>query len=215
MKKTKAMFYFLLASVLIFAPFAFAGQQTGAGERTQSMRQGMEKPYESGMESGYRTGQKTGGYNHHKTGAGMTSKRADQILGKTVVGEDGTNLGTLQDLVIFGKGIVHYGVLNLEGQEDQYVAIPFTFLESREGQESLVLHMDSQKVLEAPTFSLQEITDWDNSEIGQQVHSYYGMEMENGASMMKEHHGQGSPHGSMMEPGTGKAPESGMRDTRQ
>lgn len=204
MKKTGLSIIVLLASILIFFPLAYAGQQTGAEAP------GTGKAKESGMKTGYHEGEYMKGYHHQKAGVGMKSKRAEQILGKPVASEDGTSLGTLHDLVIFGKGVVHYGILALEDPKDQYVAIPFTFLESRDEEESLVLHMDAEKIQGAPKFSLQEITDWDNSEIGEKVHSYYGAGMMKGMGMdMKKGHPD-YPHGKKALPGTGKAPESGM-----
>lgn len=119
-------------------------------------------------------------YAGNKMGGSMETKRAGQILGKSVISQDGKTLGILHDLVIFGKGFVHYGILALEGRKDEYVAIPFNALESRNEKDMLVLHMDFEKVKGAPSFSMKEITDWDNSEIGDKVHSYFGMEKKKG-----------------------------------
>jgi hypothetical protein len=67
--------------------------------------------------------------------------------------------------------------------------------------------MDAEKVKGAPTFSMEEITDWDNSEIGDKVHRYFGMEMKEGHPQIME----GYPHGEKQVPDTGKVPESGMQ----
>ncbi len=119
-------------------------------------------------------------YAGDKMGGSMETKRAGQILGKSVISQDGKNLGILYDLVIFGKGFVHYGILALEDRKDEYIAIPFYALESQNEKDMLVLHMDFEKVKGAPSFSMKEITDWDNSEIGDKVHNYFGMEMKKG-----------------------------------
>jgi hypothetical protein len=117
------------------------------------------------------------GYHHKKMGTAMETKQAGQILGKSVVSQDGKPLGVLHDLVIFGKGFVHYGILALEGKNDEYVAIPFNLLGGLDDQDRLLLQMDYEKVQGAPSFSMEEITDWGNSEIGEKVHTYFKNEM--------------------------------------
>jgi sporulation protein YlmC with PRC-barrel domain len=174
MEKAGIKFFLLLTSALFVILLTYAeglmGSQYAASEVGHGLESGLK------IAASHDKTQKEEGYHHHKAGDPMESKQAKQILDKSVISEDGENLGTLHDLVIFGKGIVHYGVLALEDREDEYVAIPFNALESRD-DDTLVLHMNAEKVKGAPTFSMEEITDWDNSNIGDKVHRYFGKEM--------------------------------------
>jgi sporulation protein YlmC with PRC-barrel domain len=174
MEKAGIKFFLLLTSAIFVILITYAegvfGSQYAASEEDQGIKTSFR------IASSHDNQKYKEGYHHNKAGGPMESKRAKQILEKSVISEDGENLGTLFDLVIFGKGIVHYGVLALEDRENEYVAIPFTALESRD-EDTLVLHMDAEKVKGAPTFSMEEITDWDNSEIGDKVHRYFGKEM--------------------------------------
>ncbi len=193
MKKVSLTIFVLLVSVFLTGAVVLAGQHASG----ESKNPGVGKGPESGMTPGHHKDS----YHHGKMSTSMETKTAGEILGKTVVSEDNQNLGTLHDLVIFGQGMVHYGILNLEGQKDKYVAIPFNALE-KDG-EKLVLQMKYRKVMGAPTFSLEEITDWKDSEIGEKVHSYFGMD--------KMQDRPGIPGREESVPGTGKVPEPGTR----
>ena len=201
MKKIGRTFFLLLASMTLVAFPLYAGHQMGAGKQSP----GVGKGPESGVAPGYGHSKMHGEkYHHQGMRSAMDTKRASEILGKTVVGSDGKSLGTLHDLVIFGKGSVHYGILERDNGKD-YAAIPFQYLEKLEGKENLILHMDSKKIENAPSFSLKEINDWDNSEIGDKVHGYFGMEM------MRKGPEKGFPGMEKSNPGTGKLPESGIQ----
>jgi sporulation protein YlmC with PRC-barrel domain len=174
MEKAGIKFFLLLASAIFVFLLAYAESIMGSQYTASEVGRGLE----SGLitASSHDKQNQKEGYHHHKAGEPMESKQVRQILDKSVITEDGEKLGTLHDLVIFGKGIVHYGVLALEDRENEYVAIPFNALERRD-EDTLVLHMDAEKVKGAPTFSMEEITDWDNSDIGDKVHRYFGKEM--------------------------------------
>jgi sporulation protein YlmC with PRC-barrel domain len=174
MEKAGIKFFLLLTSAIFVILLTYAEGVMGSRYAASEADQGIESTLK--IASSHENQNQKEGYHHKKAGDPMESKRAGQILEKSVISEDGENLGTLHDLVIFGKGIVHYGVLALEGRENEYVAIPFNALESRD-EDTLVLHMDAEKVKGAPAFSMEEITDWDNSEIGDKVHKYFGKEM--------------------------------------
>jgi hypothetical protein len=200
MKKINFTLSFLLVSVFLIGSLVFFNGNVGAQPKTP----GIGKGPESGMPPGHghpQKGEKT--YHHGTMSSSMETKLAKQILGKSVISQDKQNLGTLHDLAIFGKGMVHYGILALEGQKDKYVAIPFNALESADETDDLVLQMKYLKVIGAPSFSLEEITDWDNSEIGEKVHSYFGLEMMQDRPKF--------PYGEKAVPGTGKLPEPGVR----
>jgi hypothetical protein len=185
MKKAGFKFFLLLVSAAFVVLLAYAEDILGS-QHSPGVKENVQEQHQK--------------ENYHHQATSMESKRAGQILGNSVISKDGATVGTLHDLVIFGKGIVHYGILELEGETDKYIAIPFTALETRDEPETLLLRMDSEKVKGAPTFSMEEITDWDSSEIGDKVHRYFGMEMM-----------EGHPHGEKQAPDTGNVPESGMR----
>jgi hypothetical protein len=190
MKTAELKFFLLLVSAAFVVLLAYAEDLLGSQHAMPEVNHGQEQNQKEN-------------YHHGQVGDSMESKRAGQILGNTVISKDGTKLGTLHDLVIFGKGFVHYGILELEDRAEEYIAIPFEALESQDEKDTLMLQMDSEKVKGAPTFSMDEITDWDNSEIGEKVHKYFGMDM------LKGH-----PHGKKQVPSTGDVPESGMQDTQ-
>jgi sporulation protein YlmC with PRC-barrel domain len=190
--------FLLLVSAIFISSLAYADDKM----ESQSATPGVKTESKSGMKTGDDSKQKEG-YHYKSMGGSMETKRAGEIIGKSVVSQDGKNLGTLHDLVIFGKGFIHYGILALEDRKDEYVAIPFNVLESGDDKDKLTLQMDSKKVKGAPSFSMEEITDWDNSEIGDKVHKYFDKEMMKGDTKY--------PHGKKPDPGTGTIPESGTR----
>lgn len=164
MRKAKFTFFILLVTAFLIGSLAISGEKVSAQPKTP----GEGKGPEPGMTPGH-------GYHHRAMPSSGETKRAKEILDKPVFSQDNQMLGTLYDLVIFGKGMVHYGILALEEQKGRYTAIPFNYLESSDEKNALVLEMKHLKVIGAPSFSLEEITDWDNSEIGEKVHRYFGM----------------------------------------
>ncbi len=129
--------------------------------------------------------------------SGISAHRASTLIGKPVVSASGATVGTVHDLVLFEGGQVRYAIIRVDNRtEEPYVPVPFNSIGSMgqgvEEAERLTVDLDGQTLANAPGFGENELARWWKTDIGEQVHGYYGSK----------------PFAT--EPGTGKGPESGI-----
>ena len=105
------------------------------------------------------------------------SVRASEYLDRSVFSRDGERIGRIEDLVFSNNGMLHYAIISTATETpNRYAVIPFGHLESTAENSMFTVRLDKEAVENAPVFSRQELADWRNPELLEEVHSYYGSE---------------------------------------
>ena len=108
--------------------------------------------------------------------------RAENLMGKNVVSQQGNDLGSIDDLVISENGEVEYIILSRGGtlgMGGEMVPVPWEAANLQRGaDDQLTADITEQQLDDAPTFD-------DYAQIGsesyeQEVHSYFGTEPRTG-----------------------------------
>ena len=200
MKKISLWAVVLLVSCMFIAIQAIAAEpkdEPGVGKGPES---GIKPGYEHQKTMGekYQNGEKYHkgeGYYHKgmmKNYHGIRGHRASELIGKDVVSADGQEIGELEDIIIFRGGRVHYGIISTG---DKYVPVPYFSLQRAEDKDQLMVNLDKEKIENAPGLNEEQLGTWWESDIGDEVHTYYGFDR-------------------MEEPGVGKGPESGFPEEK-
>ncbi len=194
--KTTRWSIIALLAIFLAIPQVFAqaleqrGKEPGIGQRPESGiyhgREITDKPYVSEEADEARVEYE-----------GASVHRASQLMGRRVVSASGETVGTLHDLVLFEGGQVHYAIILVDNKsEKQYVPVPYNSIRSigqgLESDEGLTVNLDQNTLANAPGFSENELDNLWNTDIGEEVHGYYGFR----------------PFAA--EPGVGIGPESGI-----
>jgi sporulation protein YlmC with PRC-barrel domain len=118
--------------------------------------------------------------------------QANDLIGKKVVGVNGTEIGTVENFIISGDGMVKYLLISKAGApEGELLAVPFSAIENFEGN-MVRLRITSEIVEKAPVFSKETFGPaWE-----QKINSYY-----EGTMLTPEHPAKPMPksesHGTM------------------
>ena len=175
MKKVSILISLMLCALLVATGAFAAGQQSRAGQ--------------SGMQMGQ---------------AGMQqAHRANNLMGKEVVGQGGERLGTVEDLVVDQQGQISFVVLS-SADDNKLRPILFKSLSGDPQQDQLTANIDKQRFSNAPSFEKGEWQQVLSPEWESNVYGYYGEE--SGAGGMMQHQQQrdttGTQERTMESPGT-------------
>ena len=100
------------------------------------------------------------------------------IMGATVVGADGEELGRLEDVVIdFASGQVRYAVLSFGGFlgiADKFFAVPWDALAVDPGHEQFVLNIHRELLEGAPGFDKDHWPDMADERFTHAMRAHYG-----------------------------------------
>ena len=106
--------------------------------------------------------------------------RAENLIGQSIISQQGNDLGTIDDLVITEGGQIDYIILSrggVAGMGSDLVPVPWAAANLQTGQDDqLRTDITEQQVDGAPRI---ERNNWDqiaSADYEQQVHSYYGTE---------------------------------------
>ena len=107
---------------------------------------------------------------------GRISKATD-LIGMEVRNDKGEKLGDLKDLVLdLSSGRTGFAILSIggfAGAGEKFIAVPTTAL-SRSGTHSLLLRVDKEKLLGAPSFDSAHWPDFENASWGAKIYQYHG-----------------------------------------
>lgn len=116
-------------------------------------------------------------------GGPAMSLASSDIEGETAKNLKGEKLGTVDDLVIGPDGRVQYLILARDGgilKEDRLFAIPWDMV--RIGDEAeVVIHLESEKLANAPNFGRDEWPDFDDPGVKNQYSGYFAGSAREGA----------------------------------
>lgn len=103
--------------------------------------------------------------------------RATDVLGATVKNEHGVSVGKIDDLVLdVERSRIAYGVLSFGGflgMGEKLFALPWPTLSHRGGVKEPVLHVDPERLKNAPGFDRNHWPSM-SQPWGTDIHSYYG-----------------------------------------
>lgn len=158
----------VLLGMLVMVAFAVApvyaaeegtDAQHGAGE-------GAAEDYGQDQEFGQQMGQQEG------------SIRASELMDKSVKDQQGTEIGSIKELIVSKEGEVDFLVLS--GEED-LIPVPWDQVDAQgysQEQDSLTVNVDEQTIKDAPSFTEDEWQTFTQGEMDQEVRGYYGQEQD-------------------------------------
>lgn len=146
-------------------------------------------------------------------GKGMRESSAmqvssSQMMGKTVVDNQGHRVGTVERVVSGDDGQPAYVIIS-ELTGDDLIPIPYSRTQMQ-GDQVVLSGIDQQKLDNAPRISRNELTRLDEREFRQKIHGYYQEETPGGGALHgtpgvgsgsygKETPGGGALHGTSVE----------------
>ncbi|CAN5810019.1 PRC-barrel domain-containing protein [soil metagenome] len=102
------------------------------------------------------------------------------LTGDTIVNGEGTDLGTLKDLMIdLGTGEVAYAVLargGFAGVGEKLFAVPWQLLVVDGDNKRLILDLDEEILEDSPGFDPDNWPSFSDQEWRRGVHEYFGLE---------------------------------------
>ncbi|RJQ68985.1 MAG: PRC-barrel domain containing protein [Desulfobacteraceae bacterium] len=111
---------------------------------------------------------------HSKPQTQKNVLRTGDILGRNVLTAEGAVLGTIEDLVLSEAGRIGYLVMKMD---ERLIPIPWELLRQPAGSgdsPEYILHIERQRLANAPSFSEDEWRSLRQSEWTEHVHSYFG-----------------------------------------
>ena len=110
-------------------------------------------------------------------GSGNSGLQARQVIGFQVRNEEDQYLGRVQDLIIDQQtGKVVFAVVSqpgILGFQGKWVAVPFDSFSSSQKKGVLLLHVDREKFMEAPTHEARHIPDLNDRTWVASVYRYF------------------------------------------
>lgn len=150
-------------------------QEPGAGKQQQQAEtQAMQDQQEVSQATGQ---QDTAQQDRQDTGlaaAGMEAAKADQLMGRTIVGKNGNELGTVQDKHLAQDGkTVEY--LIIKASDDKMHPLPAGLVKPEEGKQKLMADIDQEMFQNSPSFSPEEQPKLGQQQWSRQIQDYYGV----------------------------------------
>jgi len=151
---------------------------------------------------------------------GEKPERLSQVLGATVTGQQGENLGQITDFVIHpASGRIQFAVISLSdpAQAGKLTAVPWQLVRPGTSPNTFMLNADKQKLSTAPTFDATSWPDFSQPTWMQQLYSHYGVQPhrmglgERGQPGSEG--GAGSSGGAGTSGGAGSSPDQGASPT--
>jgi hypothetical protein len=145
--------------------------------------------------------------------AGM--HKADDLMGKNVVSQDGEEIGSIDNLVISEDGQVEYIILSrggMLGVGGDMVPVPCEAANLQKDQDDqLKADLTKQQLEGAPTFNGDNWAQIASPDYEQEVHSYFGTEQRSGSDALQQSPGmQDSPS----SPGMQDSPDMKQQSPR-
>ncbi len=116
-----------------------------------------------------------------------TERKRDVMSASTLIGDDvvdskGESLGSIEEIMLHvPSGRIAYAVLSFGGflgMGDKLFAIPWEALTLDEENKQFVLHIDKDKLENAPGFDKDNWPDMADPQFGSRIYGYYGYEYE-------------------------------------
>jgi sporulation protein YlmC with PRC-barrel domain len=101
---------------------------------------------------------------------------ASDLVGHPVRNTAGETLGQVEEFVIDpATGAVHFAVLSISGRlQDRVIAVPYSALEFVPGRDYVLLDMDKNALLGAPSFTRGQSPNFSDPAWRAHVNAYYG-----------------------------------------
>lgn len=103
---------------------------------------------------------------------------AERVNGTRVYNRAGEKLGSVEDIAIDKvSGQVAYAILGfggILGLGERYFPVPWSVLRYDINREGYVIPCDKDKLDDAPSFETEDLAGWDDSDVRQGIHDYYG-----------------------------------------
>ncbi len=116
-----------------------------------------------------------------------TERKRDVMSASTLIGDDvvdskGESLGSIEEIMLHvPSGRIAYAVLSFGGflgMGDKLFALPWDALTLDEDNKQFVLHIDKDKLENAPGFDKDNWPDMADPQFGSRIFGYYGYEYE-------------------------------------
>ncbi len=104
----------------------------------------------------------------------LTASQADELMGSTLVGKDGKELGTVQMTHLAEDGeSVQY--LIIEGKDNRLHPVPTELVQVDEAQQQAISQIDEETFQNSPSFSPEQQPQLGQEQWTSEIHSYYGI----------------------------------------
>ena len=104
---------------------------------------------------------------------------ASKVEGTSVYNRQGESLGSVYDVMINKRsGKVEYAVMSFGGflgMGQSYHPLPWQVLEYDERQGGYVVDLDKDRLLNAPSYGVNNAPDWTDRTYSQRIDDYYGI----------------------------------------
>lgn len=97
--------------------------------------------------------------------------RVSKMIHEDVQNQQGKKLGRVEDIVIGKSGSQIYVIMS--GKNDQLIPIPFSVLRQGKENKFLVLNLDENQLVNAPSFSNKEWPDLSQQVWNQRIINFY------------------------------------------
>jgi hypothetical protein len=173
MKKSAQLFFVLMLSVMFLGTYALA-----AGTSQKGATQGQTQQMGSGGMQGQQGMSGTGG----SAAGGKELSEAKEWMDKKVVGQNGEELGTVNNLFVSKEGQVTYVII--EGEDKKLHPVPVNMVQKDPSGQDLKAQFDQQAFQDSPSFSSQELPRLAEQEREQKIRGYYEDKMKSGTQRM-------------------------------
>jgi hypothetical protein len=103
-------------------------------------------------------------------------RRVSSVIGAAVQLQAGGEFGKVEDLVINEQGCIDFTVVVFE---EKFIAVPFTLTRVDFARKVVVIDVERERLLRAPSFARTQFPDLSvSSEFGRRVHSHFGVQTE-------------------------------------
>ncbi len=110
------------------------------------------------------------------TGQELSAAQADQLMGRTLVGKNGNELGTVKMKHLAEDGnTVQY--LMVQGKDNKLHPVPVELMQVKEGQQKITTQIDQQTFQNSPSFSPGQQPQLDQQQ-SRDIQSHYGISPE-------------------------------------
>ena len=107
-------------------------------------------------------------------GSRMDPAKADQLMGRKIVGKNGQELGTLKEKHLSQDGqSVQY--LIVQGEDNKMHPVPAALVNADQKGQQVTAQIDKETFQKSPNFSPEQKPQLDQQQWSRQINSYYGM----------------------------------------
>ncbi|RJP17812.1 MAG: PRC-barrel domain containing protein [Candidatus Abyssobacteria bacterium SURF_5] len=124
--------------------------------------------------------------------------KSGDLMKKTVLDQQGREVGTVHDFVISKDGKIKYLILSFADERGEFVAVPWQVVKVGPEKDMLSLNVTHQKLMNAPRFVEADWQNLDDPAWNRRIHSYYGLDAEGKNFMHKDKMHEGMKDKGMM-----------------